>query len=114
MYGFPLNKAVSTLIEDALKAVVLTKELFIPTISIEETAAETWVALTRKLTAIERGQMFGRDTYHPKKSLNLREQKKHGIWPDPINKGVSQKINFKKNEVFMLLLKTVELKNKEK
>jgi len=48
------NLPVKTLIEDTLKNIVIFSSLLTQCISVEETAIEKWVGLTRRIIAIER------------------------------------------------------------
>jgi len=49
------NISIKTLIEDTLEGVVISPQIQSQCIAIEETAAEKWVGLTRRIMAIERG-----------------------------------------------------------
>ncbi len=57
--------SVKTIIENVLKKVTLFASPKIPCISVDETAIEKWVALTRRIVAIERN-------YHPDDSALVR------------------------------------------
>jgi predicted nucleotidyltransferase component of viral defense system len=59
------NLSITTLIEDVLKNTVIFAPYSTQCVSVEETAIEKWVGLTRRIIAIERG-------YHPDDSTLVR------------------------------------------
>jgi predicted nucleotidyltransferase component of viral defense system len=56
------SQIVTSIIQDTLKDKVLLENTTLPCIAIEETLAEKWVALTRRVSATERGYLKSENT----------------------------------------------------